>query len=139
MSDVLQELIAAGIRTNRADSEFVLSHYVEHPRRLHCFIAVDEGKVLGLQPLKSAHQGNAYGTPAGWGIIGSHVRPTAARRGVGSRLFAATIAGARKAKLTAIEAYIGEQNAAAVAYYDALGFRTCRRSEGIICKSFSLS
>jgi L-amino acid N-acyltransferase YncA len=139
MSDVLKELIAAGKRTNRGDPEFALSHYIRHPKRLHCFVAVDEDRgLLGFQSLKRAHEGNAYGTPVGWGIIGTHVRPTAARTGVGSRLFAETLAGARKAKLPAIEAYIGEQNAAALAYYEALGFKTCRCLEGAVCKSFKL-
>jgi GNAT superfamily N-acetyltransferase len=139
MSDVLQELIAAGKRTRSGDRDFVLSHYIRHPQRLHCFVAVDDGQVLGFQSLKRAEEGNPYGTVKGWGIIGTHVRPMAARRGVGSRLFAETLAGARKAKLPAIEAYIGVQNAAALSYYDALGFRTCRHPEGIICKSFMLS
>ena len=140
MSDVLEELLAAGKRSKRADPDFTLSHYIRHPHRLHCYLAIDEeGRVLGFQSLKVADERNPYGTPVGWGIIGTHVRPSAARAGIGSRLFAATIAGAREAKLPAIEAYIGEQNSPALAYYDALGFRTCRQSEGVICKAFQLS
>ena len=139
-SDLLQELIAAGARENRADADFALSHYIRHPHRLHCFVAIDdEGKVLGLQSLKRAHDGNSYGTQVGWGIIGTHVRPSAARRGIGSRLFAATLTGARAAGLPAIEAYIGQGNKAALEYYEALGFRTHRRPEGIVCKVLRLS
>jgi ribosomal protein S18 acetylase RimI-like enzyme len=135
VSDVLQELVAAGKRSNRSDAEFVLSHYIEHPHRLHCFLAADEGeKVLGFQSLKIANAGNPYDTPLGWGIVGTHVRPSAARRGVGSRLLAATLAGARKANLPAIEAYIGAQNRAALDYYEAMGFKNHRRPDGIICK-----
>jgi ribosomal protein S18 acetylase RimI-like enzyme len=140
MSDVLQDLVAAGKRTKAADRTFALSHYIEHPQRLHCFAAFDDrGKMLGFQSLKLAHSGNAYGTPRGWGIIGTHVRPSAARTGIGSRLFAATLAGAREARLPAIEAYIGETNSAALDYYEALGFRTNRRSDGIICKALHLT
>jgi ribosomal protein S18 acetylase RimI-like enzyme len=140
MSDVLQELIAAGKRTRDADADFVLSHYLGHPHRLHCFVAVDDGgRILGFQSLKRAHEGNPYGTPIGWGIIGTHVRPSAARTGVGSRLFEATLDSARDAGLRAIEAYIGAENAAALAYYEALGFETCRRPDGAICKAYRLS
>jgi len=139
MSEVLEELIAAGQRTRPGDVSFVSSHYVHHPDRLHCFVAVgDNGKVLGLQSLKLAHEGNPYGTPKGWGIIGTHVRPSATRMGIGSRLFAATLAGAREARLPAIEAYIGEENGAALDYYEALGFTTYRRSQGAICKAYQL-
>jgi ribosomal protein S18 acetylase RimI-like enzyme len=139
MSDVLQELIAAGKRTRAADADFVLSHYLGHPHRLCCFVAVEDGgRTLGFQSLKRAHEGNPYGTPIGCGIIGTHVRPSAARTGVGSRLFEAILEGARKAGLPAIEAYIGEENSAALAYYEALGFRTCRRSNGAICKALQI-
>jgi ribosomal protein S18 acetylase RimI-like enzyme len=139
MSDVLEELIAAGQRTKPGDAKFVLSHYIRHPDRLRCFIAVDANDtVLGLQSLKFAREGNPYGTPTGWGIIGTHIRPSAARRGIGSRLFAATLASAREARLPAIEAYIGAENGPALDYYEALGFTTRRRSDGAICKAYQL-
>ena len=140
MSEVLEELIAAGKRTKPSDPSFVLSHYIEHPDRLHCFVAVgDKNRILGLQSLKLAREGNPYGTPIGWGIIGTHVRPSAARMGIGSRLFAATLSAARQAKLPAIEAYIGAENDAALNYYEALGFSTNRRSDGAICKAYQLT
>jgi ribosomal protein S18 acetylase RimI-like enzyme len=139
MSDVLRELVAAGKRTTSADTDFALSHYILHPQRLHSFVAIDDhDRILGFQSLKRAHDGNPYETPVGWGIIGTHVRPSAARMGVGSRLFAATLEGAREAELPAIEAYIGEENSAALAYYEALGLRTYRRSDGIVCKSYQI-
>lgn len=140
MSEVLEELIAAGKRTKPSDPSFVLSHYIEHPDRLHCFVAVgDKNRILGLQSLKLAREGNPYGTPIGWGIIGTHVRPSAARMGIGSRLFAATLSAARQAKLPAIEAYIGAENDAALNYYEALGFSTSRHCDGAICKAYQLT
>jgi len=140
MGEVLEELVAAGQRTSRADPDFVRSHYLNHPHRLHCFVGLDErGTILGFQSLKRADESNPYGTPIGWGIIGTHVRPSAARRGVGAALFAATVVSAREADLPAIEAYIGEANAAALQYYEALGFGTYRTRAGIICKSFQIS
>ena len=140
ISEVLQELIAAGKRSNRGDLEFVRSHYLEHPHRLHCFVALDEqNRVVGFQSLKVADDTNPYETPTGWGIIGTHIRPSAGRTGVGSRLFEATLAAARAANLPAVEAYIGEENEPALAYYEALGFRTYRRSAGAVCKSLEIS
>jgi ribosomal protein S18 acetylase RimI-like enzyme len=140
MSAVLEELVAAGLRTTAADVPFALSHYIEHPHRLHCFVAADEsGQIVGFQSLKLAHEGNAYGTPTGWGIIGSHVRPSAVRSGVASRLFVATLAGAQEEMLPAIEAYIGEENSAALAYYEAMGFQTHRCLDGVICKALRLT
>ena len=140
MSDVLEELVAAGKRSKSGDPAHVLSHYLEHPYRLHCFVAVDdEGRLLGFQSLKRAHDGNPYGTPPGCGIIGTHVRPSAARAGAGSRLFAATLRAAREAGLPAIDAFIGERNGAALAYYESLGFRTYRRSKGVVHKALQLT
>jgi ribosomal protein S18 acetylase RimI-like enzyme len=140
MSSVLEELVAAGKRQGRADLPYTVSHYLEHPARLHCFVAADDQRrILGFQSLKLATEGNSYGTPTGWGIIGTHVSPSAARSGIGSALFDATLAGARSADLPAIEAYIGKANMAALAYYEALGFRTGRFPDGIICKVLKLS
>ena len=140
MSEVLEELVAAGKRDNKSDADHALGHYIRHPHRLHCLLASDDdGRLLGFQSLKIADETNPYGTKVGWGIIGTHVRPSAARMGVGSALFAATLAGASEAGLPAIEAYIGEANSAALAYYDALGFTTYRRPSGIICKVLRLA
>lgn len=140
MSNVLEALVAAGKRQMPSDSSYVLTHYIAHPHRLRCFLAIEEeAMILGFQSLKIAHEGNPYGTAPGWGIIGTHVRPSAARSGVGRALFAATAASAREAGLPAIEAYIGEQNSAALNYYEAIGFTDYRHSEGITCKVFRLS
>jgi GNAT superfamily N-acetyltransferase len=140
VSDVLQELIAAGQRENAGEPAFALSHYIDHPHRLHCFVALDEdSNILGFQSLKRAYAGNPYDTRIGWGIIGTHVRPSAARRRVGSTLFKRTLRAAQEAGLPAIEAYIGDQNEAALNYYEAMGFRTSRRPQGIICKVLTLT
>ena len=140
MSEVLQELVAARKRTKPADVEFVLSHYLNHPDRLHCAVAINvEPTVLGFQSLKFATKENAFGTPIGWGIIGTHVRPSAARLGVGSKLFGFILEAAREANLPAIEAYIGRTNEAALAFYDSFGFRTYRETEDAICKVVALA
>lgn len=136
---VLEELVLANKRTKRSDPEFARTHYVEHPDRIECVVAEGEdGAVLGFQSLKLAREGNAYGTPARWGIIGTHIRPSAARRGVGTRLFTATREAARTVGLTTIEAYIGARNSEAQAYYEAMGFRTYRHANGAVVKAYEV-
>jgi len=140
VSDVLTELVAAGKRSKASDPGFALNHYIADPDRILCSVAVDDdGTILGFQSLKHAREGNPYGTPVGWGIIGTHVRPTAARRGVGRALFAASEAAARGARIEKIEAFIGANNAQGLTYYEAMGFRTYREPEGVVAKMFVLS
>ncbi len=139
ISVMLQLLVQAGKRTSPADEAFVLSHYISNPDGIRCSLAVDnDGSVLGLQSLIFARAGNRYGTPVGWGIIGTHVSPLAARRGIGRHLFEVTKQAAAKAGLEKIEAFIGEKNAEGQAYYEKMGFRTYRLADGAVCKSFQV-
>jgi ribosomal protein S18 acetylase RimI-like enzyme len=64
----------------------------------------------------------------GRGVIGTYVKPGLGRRGIGSALFSATAAAARRAALPAIDATIAADNPAGLAYYAAMGFRVHRRS-----------
>lgn len=140
MSEMLQELVAAGKRKSAADVDFVLSRYLTDPERIRCSLAEGEGgQLLGFQSLKRAGEGNPYGTPVGWGIIGTHVSPSAARQGVGSGLFAVSVTAAREAGLQNIEAFISADNGEGLAYYDKMGFRTYRFAEGAVCKRFDLA
>jgi len=137
MSAMLEALIAAGKRTNPGDLDFTMTHYVTHPDGILCSVAVDDdGSILGLQSLSRAVEGNRYGTPVGWGIIGTHVAPAAARRGVGSRLFEVSREAARAAGIGKIEAYIAVRNVEGQAYYEAMGFRTYRIDGEAICKRY---
>lgn len=140
LSNVLDELVAAGKRTSPSDINFVRAQYTDHPDRIHCAVAEDEdGRILGFQSLRLAREGNPLGTPVGWGIIGTHIRPSAARRGVGSKLFLLTQDAARQTGLSEIEACIGASNAEGLAYYEAMGFRTYQHSEGAIRKSYRVT
>jgi ribosomal protein S18 acetylase RimI-like enzyme len=139
MSAMLGLLVAAGKRKSPADAGFVLAHYIQSPDGIRCSLAEDaDGTLLGFQSLIHSRPGNRYGTPVGWGIIGTHVSPLAARRGVGSALFQVTRQAAKEAGLREIEAFIGETNQEALAYYEKMGFRTYRLAEGIICKSYKV-
>jgi len=140
ISEMLEQIVAAGKRTAPSDPDHVASYYLTSPERIECSIAVDDdGTVLGLQSLSLAVEGNRFDTPIGWGIIGTHVSPLAARRGIGKRLFQATTLAAHEAGITDIEAFIGASNAEGQAYYEAIGFRTCRTTDTAICKRYRVS
>ncbi|HBF29106.1 GNAT family N-acetyltransferase [Rhizobium sp.] len=137
MSDAINQIFAAGLRKTAGDPAMVLATYIEHKDRIQCSVAQsDEGRILGFQSLRYAREGNPYDTPEGWGSIGTHVSPLAARQGVGSSLFQATLLAAKAFPLQNIEAAIGADNAVAVAYYEAMGFRTHRTAEGLIYKVY---
>ncbi|MEP5729832.1 MAG: GNAT family N-acetyltransferase [Sulfitobacter sp.] len=135
----LMELTAIGKRRLPSDAAYVRSHYIEHPDAIQCAVAqVENGDLLGLQILKHASEGNPYGVTTGWGIIGTHVRPSAARRGIGKALFAATLTAAKAADLKKIDATIGSDNQEGLAYYDAIGFRSYKDLGRRVCKCFDV-
>lgn len=140
MSAFLQQLADLGKRTSRSDQEFVLANYIFDTSKVQCAVAEDEdGTILGFQSLKIAVEGNIYGVTSGWGIIGTHIRPDAARRGVGRALFASIRQASEKAGLQKVDASIADTNAEGLAYYEAMGFRTYRTPQGVICKCLDLS
>lgn len=140
ISQILQELTALGKRRRPDSAEFVLNHYIQFPERVQCTVATDAaGVILGFQSLKHAVPGNQYGVTPGWGIIGTHISPRAARKGVGRALFAATLEAAKNAELPSIDATIGALNAEGLAYYAAMGFTGYRKNGHQICKRFDLT
>jgi len=139
MSAFLKELTAAGKRKRPDDEAFVRAYYIEDPKKIRCSVAEEDGLVLGFQSLTRAEAGNMWGVEPGWGIIGTHIRPSAARRGVGRALFAVTRAAAESASIAYVDASIGADNADALAYYEAMGFRTYRTPEGLICKCYKVA
>lgn len=140
ISGFLQELVALGKRRLPSDEAFVRSQYISHPDNIQCTVVEDEdGTILGLQILKRASAGNIYDLPVGWGIIGTHVRPSAARRGVGRMLFAATLDAAKGAGLEKIDATIGASNPEGLGYYESVGFRTYKTGEDAVSKCLELS
>ena len=94
--------------------------------------------MLGFQSLIRAEEGNSGGVEPGWGIIGTHVRPTAARRGVGRALFEVSRAAAANAGLQTIDATIAANNPEALAYYEAMGFRPYRSLGNLIGTRFDI-
>lgn len=140
MSQILRDILTIWESERPSSVTHVLGHYVDHPDRLRCSVAVDDnGEILGFQSLKRATEGNAYGLPSGWGIIGTYVDAKAAGRGVGKALFASSLDAARAANVTEIDATIGASNESGLAFYDAIGFRTYQTKPGAVCKKYTLA
>lgn len=137
VSVFLQALVALGKRRLPADEDFVRDVYIDHADNIACSVAEDaDGSLLGIQILLRSAEGNPYGIEPGWGIIGAHVNPKAARRGVGRKLFATTRGAARTAGLQKIEATIGAKSPDALAYYDSMGFESFAHDEEKVRKCF---
>ena len=138
MAAVQNAIFAAGLHKAPVDADRMRQLYLKHPNTLAATLAVQDGAVLGFQWLGHAWEGNEYGVQPGWGMIGTHIHPQTGRLGIGRRLFAETLAAARQAGLAQIDASIGDDNTAALAYYQAMGFRPYRKSEGRIPHRFDL-
>lgn len=139
IASVLQDIFEAGKRKAPVTAEFVLGHYITHTDSVRCTVAVEHiGQILGFQSLRCATEDNPYDVAVGWGIIGTHIRPSAARRGIGRGLFAQTLNAARDFGLTSIDATIGADNQDGLAYYDAMGFRTYRQLDAGVSKAYTL-
>ncbi|KAA3514582.1 GNAT family N-acetyltransferase [Agrobacterium rosae] len=139
MTAVQNEIFAAGLRKTPRDIETILKVYLQREDNIECTVAENsDGQILGFQSLTYARPGNPYGVEEGWGIIGTHVSPTAARQGVGSGLFRATLVAAKAAGIENIDASIGADNALGQAYYEAMGFQTYRTPEGLVCKVYRI-
>ncbi len=140
ISVFLGQLASLGKRKSPSDPDFVRTHYIAHSDNIQCVVAEDaDGTILGLQVLKVAAEGNSYGVTVGWGIIGTHVKLDAARRGVGKTLFVATRKAAKHAGIKKIDATIAATNSDGLCYYDAVGFHTYRTPEGRVCKCFEVA
>ncbi|WP_320202203.1 GNAT family N-acetyltransferase [Agrobacterium sp. rho-13.3] len=137
MAAVQNEIFAAGLRKTPRDIETIVRVYLQREDNIKCTVAENaEGRIIGFQSLTYARPDNPYGVAEGWGIIGTHVSPSAARQGVGSALFSATLEAAKAAGLENIDASIGADNVLGQGYYEAMGFRTYRTPEGLVCKVY---
>lgn len=138
MSRVLAAILAAKRSDRPSDPAHVLEHYIAHPDRVACTVAVENGHVVGFQSLRRARAGNPYGVTPGWGIIGTYVEAGHEGRGIGRGLFQASLSAAGAAGLPAIDATIGRANAGGQAYYGAIGFRDYAETATALRKRYDL-
>ncbi|ARO14969.1 GCN5-related N-acetyltransferase [Ketogulonicigenium robustum] len=140
MAQILRDIIALTGRMRASDAAYCLATYIENPASVCCTVAIDGAEqVVGFQSLTIAGPDSAYGTPEGWGAIGTHVSPDAHGQGVGRALFACTLAAARHAGVTQIDASIGADNPEGQAYYAAMGFQTWQTANGRVQKVYRVA
>lgn len=132
MAEVQNAIHRAGLRKSPVDEALVRERYLGVEHTIACTVADQDGRVVGFQSLKHAWPGNPYDVQAGWGIIGTHIHPSAGRNGIGRRLFSVSLSAAQAAGLRHIDATIGADNAPALAYYSAMGFVPYRQGDTTI-------
>lgn len=138
MVEVQNAIHRAGLRAAPVDAALVTERYFDAAHEVSCTVAERDGVVIGFQSLKRAWPGNPYGVETGWGIIGTHIHPEEGRGGIGRSLFARSLSAAQAAGLRHIDATIGADNAPALAYYAAMGFRPYREGDDAIPHRFDL-
>ncbi|WP_411891202.1 N-acetyltransferase family protein [Yoonia sp. SDW83-1] len=124
MTDLLNEIIAMGGPTayqTPFDTDRMLHHCIARSGLVSSQVAELDGAVLGFQYLAWADDPDDP-MPEGWAIIASFVASSAAGKGVGQHLFAATKAVAIKAGVKTIDATIRADNVPGLRYYSGLGF-----------------
>jgi L-amino acid N-acyltransferase YncA len=93
----------------------------------HVAVRTDDGVIIGFQSMEPfATYTHAFDHV---GVIATYVDTACRRRGVASRLFAATFAAARRKGYEKIFTYIRADNPAALATYARHGFRVVGRAE----------
>lgn len=137
MDDVLTPILESWGSTRDRGADHIRAFYIDHPDAIACTLAQTD-RVVGFQALKRATPGNVYDLPEGWGIIGTYVALDAPRCGIGRALFAASRRAAQQAGVRLIDATIGADNVAGLAYYEAMGFRDWRTLDGAIGKRYDL-
>jgi L-amino acid N-acyltransferase YncA len=124
LARILNAIIEAGGTTAMEGplnpAEFA-EHFLRGPDVFCCVVAVDPagGEPIGFQALKRYAE-----LPEGWADIATFARMKPKLPGVGTALFAATKAKARKLGLVAINAAIRADNRGGLAFYEKMGFRT---------------
>lgn len=138
MTDVQNAIHRAGLRASPVDIAAIRERYLDPEYTIACTVALQEARVVGFQSLKHAWPENPYGVAKGWGIIGTHIHPDVGRSGLGRRLFVESLAAARAAGVRHIDATIGADNVAGLAYYRAMGFVAYRDGDDAIAHRLDL-
>jgi len=130
LADLLNEIIVAGGTTAYeipfTPERFAEAH-IDGPAVLTSVVAEDgNGVAMGFQILLRDER-----LPEGWGDIGTFARRGSTTRGIGSALFAATCAAARRLGLVGINATIRADNAGGLAFYGKQGFKDHSVAAGV--------
>jgi GNAT superfamily N-acetyltransferase len=124
MADLINVIIAIGGTTayeDPFDAGSIDAAYISLPELVSCFVAEVDGALAGFQGLMRSFDPDDP-LPDGWATIGTFARVGLTQRGVGSALFARTLAAARMARISVIDATIRADNAGGLAFYGRQGF-----------------
>ena len=134
LANILNAIIEAGGTTAMEAPlnavEFA-EHFLHGSDVLSCAVAVDpaNSEPVGFQSLK-----RYAGLPEAWADIATFARMKRKLPGVGTALFAATKAKARKLGLVTINAAIRADNRVGLAFYEKMGFRTYKTLQHVPLK-----
>ena len=144
MCRLLNEIIERGGTTAFRDpftEDRIIRVFVEPPLGIGCFVVESDGVIVGFQALEWSDP-NWVGPnplPTDWAFIATYVAQGAQGQGIGRRLFDATLAAARAAEVTAIDAHIRRENLIGQAYYSRVGFLDYRSDDESVSKKFVVS
>lgn len=124
LASLLNEIIAVGGTTAHEDpltEQHMRDHYVSAKEKISCFVAERGGSLLGFQSLARPYESDENYDQS-WGLIATFVKIGAVGGGIGSALFAQTVAAGRSAGLSAIDATIRADNQSGLRFYAKMGF-----------------
>lgn len=136
MAELINVIIAIGGTTayeDPFDATSMDAAYISLPELVSCFVAKDDGQLLGFQGLMWSFDPDDP-LPDGWATIGTFARVGLTQRGVGSALFAETLKAARSKGVAVIDATIRADNTGGLAFYSRQGFADYDRLMGVRLK-----
>ncbi len=132
MCAILNEIVAIGGTTAQEDAVSLAVFHAqlfENESLVSCFVAEQEGLVLGYQKL-----GRRDDLPKNCGDIATFARASKKVKGVGRALFEKTVEAARDAGFTQINAQIRADNVPGMGYYAAIGFMPFDARKDVLLK-----
>lgn len=133
MTALLNKIIAKGGTTayeTPFDVAKVINDYISPETLISCHVADDNG-IVGFQRI-------TLPDPDGWAVIATFVADGMGGKGVGKKLFAATLNAAQTAGIRTIDATIRADNTSGLGYYKAMGFTDHKRFENVPLKDGTL-
>ena len=143
MACLINDIIALGGTTayrQAFDAEGIVNTFIAPNLGISCVVAVQGQDLVGFQTLEWCDPdwpGEDH-LPNDWSIIASFVSLNVHRGGIGKAMFSRTLAIAKEAGVTAIDATIRKENTLGQAYYGGIGFEDYRSSNETVSKCVRL-
>ena len=127
LAELLNEIVDIGGTTAFMapfDAETIRSTFIASELGISCVVAESTGELLGFQTLEWSDPSyvGPEPLPLDWAVISTFVRNGHGRKGIGHLLFDATVARARQAGVSVINATIRADNASGLGFYATIGF-----------------